>query len=206
MSASPPTVGGVLRSFVTRPRATLLRRWNWKSAVLSSGSRGLLFFATNLASGPDAAARAMLTELIYRGTTAGIYGAMTQALSEASPPRLAALAAMVLLPAVAHTIEGLVHYAAGTPQLTASLTASVAFTVWSTLFNVFAMRRGALIVGERRDSLGRDLQRLPGLMWAFLASIVGASLRAIRAARAVAIGWAGRRGGGSPAEAAGRVP
>jgi hypothetical protein len=171
------TVADVLWSFYRRPVDTLLRRWNWKSAVLSSCSRATLFFATNLAAGFDAAVAASLTELVYRGVTAGFYGAMTQALSQASPPVAATIAAMVLLPAAGHSVEAAVHLARGTPALGVSLVASVAFTACSTLFNVFAMRRGTLIVGERGDSLMRDLVRMPGLIVSFGSALAAAGRR-----------------------------
>lgn len=175
------TVWSVLAGFVRRPYHTLVCQWHWKAAVLSALSRGLIFFVVNLPAGRDAAVQAFITELLYRSTTAGFYGAMTQAFRHASPPLLAATTVMILLPTVSHSIEGLVHWLRGTPNLAVSLAASVAFTVVSTAFNLFAMRRGALIVGSGRDSLGRDLARMPELLLAF----------AIEAARGVKRG-AGR--------------
>jgi hypothetical protein len=49
-----------------------------------------------------------------------------------------------------------------------SMTASVAFTALSTLFNLYAMRRGALLVGTGRQSLWEDLRRLPRIVWDFI--------------------------------------
>src|ERR1700733_14653878 len=78
-----PTVGDVLKGFFTRPVETLLRRWNWKSAFLSSLFRASIFFFTNLAAGWHAALGALLAELILRGATSGFYGAITESFSEA---------------------------------------------------------------------------------------------------------------------------
>jgi len=170
---APPalTVGEVLVGFLTRPRDTLWRRWNWKSALLSSFSRSCLFFATNLSAGHRAAFRAFLTELMYRGATAGFFGAMTEAFRHASPPRQASLVAMLVVPAVAHSLEAIVHWLRGTPHLATSLLASLGFTILTTMFNLFAMRRGALIVGNGRASLAADLRRMPALTGAFLLTV-----------------------------------
>jgi hypothetical protein len=46
-----------------------------------------------------------------------------------------------------------------------------------TLFNVFAMRRGTLIVGERGDSLMCDLVRMPGLIVSFGSTLAAAGRR-----------------------------
>lgn len=164
----PVKVGAVLRQLVTHPWDTLARRWNYKSAVLSSTIRGALFFATNLAAGPEAALAAMWTELCLRLATAGFYGAATQAFRHVEPPIHGTLAALVLLPAVAHALEVLVHSARGTPVLAASIGVSMAFTVVSTAFNLFAMRRGVLVVGADGGSLVTDLCRMPRLVLSFL--------------------------------------
>jgi hypothetical protein len=172
-------VSAVLWSFVRNPAETFYHRWNWKSAVLSATTRATLFFVANLAAGPGAATRALALEFAYRSLTAGFYGAMTESLSRATPAWLAGLAAMVLLPAVAHTIEFVVHYAGGTPRLADSVAASIAFTACSTLFHLFAMRRGALIVGEGRDSLAGDLRRMPRLIAAFVLVALSHALRGL---------------------------
>jgi hypothetical protein len=51
----------------------------------------------------------------------------------------------------------------GTQKLLPSIIASMILTAFSTLFNFYVMRRGALIVGSGRGSLGMDLLRLPRL-------------------------------------------
>jgi hypothetical protein len=161
------TVCAALRALVCHPVDRLLRRWNWKSALMSSVCRALIFLAANLPAGKHAALSAMLTEFLFRALASGFYGALTQAFRFARPVWLATLTAMVLLPATAHLLEFVVHSTAGTERLAASIAASVAFSVVTTLFNLFAMRRGALIVGEGRATVAEDLRRMPRLIVAF---------------------------------------
>ena len=170
----------------------LVRLWNWKSAVLSALVRGSIFFAVNLQAGPRAALGAFMTELALRAITAGFYGALTQSFRRVEPVWVASLTAMLLLPLLAHSIELLVHYWRHTPNLLSSVMASAAFTVLSTQFNLFAMRRGALIVGQDSQPLSRDLRRVPGLIARFVASGV--------------LGLARLIGSGSPRAAGGRTP
>lgn len=165
---APLSVGQVLKRLMLNPGEMLLSRWNWKSAILSSGFRGALFFATNLAAGLPAALAALQTELLFRGVTSGFYGALTEAFRDAEPPWAAAVTVMLLLPFANHSIEFLVHWARGTRRLVPSIIASVAYTALSTLFNFFAMRRGALIVGAGRGSLSSDVRRLPRLLLEFV--------------------------------------
>lgn len=150
------------------PQKYLLRRWNWKSAVLSSLLRASLFFFTNLTAGLHAALAAMTTELLFRAVTSGFYGAITEAFRDADPPWAAAISVMILLPFANHSIEFLVHWLRGTHNLVSSILASVILTSISSLFNWYAMRRGAFIVGRGRDSLLADLLRFPRLFLDFL--------------------------------------
>lgn len=136
--------------------------------MLSSLLRASLFFATNLAAGMPAAIAAMKTELVFRGITSGFYGALTEAFREAEPPWAAALTVMFLLPVANHSIELLVHWMRGTQKLLPSIAASVVLTAISTLFNFYVMRRGVLIVGDGRHSLGKDLLKLPRLVVDFV--------------------------------------
>jgi len=142
--------------------------WNYKSAVLSSLSRGAVFFAANLNVSREAAVAAMVTEFCFRFTTAGFYGAATQAFRKVEPPALGMAAAVVVVPLVAHSVELLVHVWRGTPALAASIGASLVFTAVSTSFNLFAMRRGVLVVGDGAAPLLSDLGRIPRLLVAFL--------------------------------------
>jgi len=164
------TVFDVIRRLRDEPFECLVRRWNWKSAVFSSIIRATIFFCMNLKAGKHAAAAAMLTELSYRLVTSGFYGALTQAFSDAEPPWAAALTVMFLLPLCQHSIELTVHLLRGTPRLLPSMIASVIFTGISTLFNLYAMRRGVLVVGDGARPVGTDLRAIPATVAGFLAA------------------------------------
>ena len=171
--ASGPCVSvrAALLRLIHQPRIYLLERWNWKSAVMSSGLRAVLFFCVNLTAGFPAARAAFLTELMFRGITSGFYGALTEAFRDVEPPWAAAVTVMVLLPIANHSIEFGVHWMRGTQKLGASILASMIFTAFSSLFNWYAMRRGALIVGSGRSSLLADLARMPRLVLEFLSFV-----------------------------------
>lgn len=177
--SEPATVAGVFTWILRHPWDALGRRWNYKSALLSSLIRGALFFAVNRRAGPEAAMAAMLTEWSFRFCTSGFYGALTQAFRRVEPAKAGAWAVLVLLPTVSHGLELGVHWLRGTPELAASLAASVALTIVSTGFNLFAMRRGTLVVGEAGQSIWRDLVALPRLMMLFVASLARSCVRAI---------------------------
>lgn len=144
--------------------------WNYKSALISAMCRGPLFFVTNLPAGVAAALGAMWAECLFRLVAAGFYGALTQAFRRIEPPVAGTLGALLVLPLLGHSVEFLVHWLRGTPYLGASMAASMAFTAVTTTFNLFAMRRGALIVGDGSRPLWHDLARMPSLVAAFLLS------------------------------------
>jgi hypothetical protein len=166
----PTTLRGVAAWILRDPWNALVRRWNYKSAILSALVRSQLFLAANLPAGLDAAVAAFVTELLFRFVTSGFYGALTQAFRRVEPPRKGTLAAIVVLPIVCHSAELLVHWSSGTPALARSMVASVVFTALSTGFNVFAMRHGSLVVGHGSPSLIQDLRTVPRLIAAFVAS------------------------------------
>jgi hypothetical protein len=174
----PVSVGHALRWIVCHPWYALGLRWNYKAAVLSSVLRASLFGAVNISAGADAALAAMTTELCFRFATSGFYGAMTQAFRRVEPVRAGTIAAIIVLPLVAHSLEFLVHWWRGTAVLGASITASVAFTALSTTFNLFAMRHGTLIVGRGRRSLLSDLAAMPRLMVLFVRTAARTLVRA----------------------------
>lgn len=172
-----PSLADVLRGILRHPVRSLVWRWNYKSALTSAIVRGALFFATNLPAGWDAAVGALATEFVLRLGLSGFYGAMTQALRHVRPTRHGTVAGLVILPLLAHGVEGVVHWWRATPALALSVALSVALTGVSTSFNLFAMRRGVLVVGVRDGrSLGADLLALPGLLAGFVLAIVRALL------------------------------
>jgi hypothetical protein len=163
------TVSDVLKDLRTNPNELLIRQWNWKSALFSSVIRALIFLFANLTAGWRAAAGAMTAEFVLRAITSGFYGSLTQAFRKAEPPWLAALTVLIILPVVSHAFEFAIHLARGTPKLLPSMIASIAFTEISTLFNLYAMRRGALVVGADASSMASDMRQVPRLIVGFVA-------------------------------------
>jgi hypothetical protein len=170
VKTEPTTLGEVAAWILRDPFDALVRRWNHKSALLSSATRALLFFAVNLPAGVRPAAAAFMVECAFRFSTAGFYGALTQAFRRVEPARTGTLAAMVVLPAAGHSLELLVHWTAGTDQLARSIGASILLTALSTSFHLFAMRRGILVTGAGSRGLLQDLRAIPGVILAFVAA------------------------------------
>jgi hypothetical protein len=164
------TLQHALARLISHPFELLIARWNWKSSLFSSTMRAILFLCANLTAGWRAATGAMMAEFLYRAFSAGFYGAITQGLREAEPAWAAAMVAMIAVPLVSHSIELTIHLLRGTPKILTSVIASVCFTAVSTLFNLYAMRRGALVVGDGSDTVGGDLKRVPRLIGGFLAA------------------------------------
>lgn len=183
MAPTPATAWTAVLTDLALHPVHLLRHWNWKSACVSAGVRSSIFFAANLPSGRSAAVAAFTTEICLRLATSGFYGALTQRLGRIEPEWQAVLAATVILPLVSHGLEIAVHLARGTPELLVSILASAAFTVLSTSFNVFAMRRGALTTGDGSQPLRKDMMRMPSLVAAFLSVPLSAAWRCLVRAR-----------------------
>ena len=180
MSKQTKTIWDVLRELCSNPGELLIRQWNWKSAAFSSVIRAFIFLFANLTAGWRAAAGAMAAEFLYRAITSGFYGSLTQAFRKAEPACMAAVTVLILLPLVSHSLEFAIHLARGTPKLLPSMIASIAFTEISTLFNLYAMRRGALVVGAEASSMAADMRRIPILIAGFVAAGPLAIARAVR--------------------------
>jgi hypothetical protein len=161
----------VIRRFAAEPGELLIRRWNWKSALLSSLIRGGIFFFTNLKAGFAAAAGAMMAEFALRTVTSGFCGSLTQAFRRVEPAWHGTIAVLLLLPVANHGLEFLLHWWRGTPALALSIGVSVGFTCFSTSFNYFAMRRGLLTVGHGSRTLLEDLAQIPRVVVAFVVLI-----------------------------------
>ena len=77
---------------------------------------------------------------------------------------------MILLPLSSHSLEFTRHWLRHTPKLGTSIVTSVIFTASSTLFNWYAMRKGAMVVGSDSQSIGRDMRALPKIIGQFCAA------------------------------------
>jgi len=166
-SAQAPWVQDVLRSLLTHP-VRYIRLWNWKSAVLSVVMRGPIFVIASVRRGWGAAGSALIVESIFCALTAGFYGTVVQALRDAQPAWITGLLITLVMPAIFQVLEYFMQRFHGTPHLRAAEIASVVASALSALFNWYAMRQGALLVGSEGRSLGGDVKRFPVLLYRFL--------------------------------------
>jgi hypothetical protein len=150
-----------------------IRWWNWKSAVISAAMRGPIFFFATLSLGLRAAALALLLDASFRTVLAGFMGALTQAVRYIQPTWIPALIVVVGMPVVNHTIEYFVHR--HNMRVGVAIAVSIGFSMISGAFELFAMRRGTLVVTEHSQSLLHDILRFPRLV----ADFVGAGFRAL---------------------------
>ena len=154
---------------IVRSPQRLLFLWNWKAALLSLFLRGPVFLVASFHRGWRTAAAALLTESVFCVLTAGFYGALVQMLRCAEPEWLTGIFITLVLPATFQVLEYWLHWLRGTPHLRAAEFTSVIISATSALFNWYAMRRGALLVGGEGRAFGTDLRRLPLLIFGFLA-------------------------------------
>lgn len=163
-----PRVSDIFINLLRHPLRALGRGWNWKAAVLSSIIRATIFFATTIGAGAEAAIAATVIEFVFRAVVSGTLGTLIEAFCRAEPAWARVLTIGVIIPVIAQMLELLVHWIHGTPNLRTSIIVSTAFTALASIFNLFAMRRGALIVGNERGSLVDDLRRMPVIVFEFL--------------------------------------
>jgi len=144
------------------------RFWNWKSAVLSVALRSPIFALAALRGGAHAAAIAGIVDAAFRLAMSGAIGALIQRLSLMRPTLPVTIVAALGVPVIAHTIEALVHWRAATLHWPDGLRVSITMSILSTLFNLYAMRHGAMIAGIGSRSLVDDVRRLPALLAGFV--------------------------------------
>jgi hypothetical protein len=172
---TPKRVSDVFRELVRHPMDTLVWRWNWKAAVLSALLRAPIFFFTYFfkKEGLKIAVGAALAQSVFRFVFGGVNGAIIQSFSRVEPAWHAVLTVPLILAAFSHLIEFLVQtfYDAqtGVNSKKSAITISVIISVISAVFNLFAMRRGALLVkDETKQPLWRDLVRMPWIVFEFI--------------------------------------
>ncbi|MGI8640583.1 MAG: hypothetical protein ACR2MG_11655, partial [Pyrinomonadaceae bacterium] len=180
-----PTIVETLSKLIANPVQNILLRWNWKSALLSAIIRSSIYLTTYLVrkEGLKSAFGAMAVEFVMRSFTAGISGSLIQAFRRAKPAWLATFTVMIILPFISHSVEFSTHYIHeftisqlySTPMIEStrksSFYFSVAFSILSVIFNMFAVKRGVLIVGkgEGQQSLWKDIKQMPTIVAEFLA-------------------------------------
>jgi hypothetical protein len=164
------TVPAALAGLIFNPGRFLLS-WNWKTALLSACVRGGVFFVSSLGAGLEEAVSAMAVEAALFATLSGFYGALVETFRRAQPAWAATMTVMILMPAVNHTLEYMTHNANGAEKITAGIVISMSLSIISAMFNLFAMRRGVLIVGNERASLIEDLRQMPRIVFDFVLAI-----------------------------------
>lgn len=166
---TPDKVIDVFRYLVRHPIEMLVWRWNWKAAVLSGVMRGSIYFFTHIKHGWRAALGAMSVEFAFRVIVSGASGSLVQGFHRAKPLWLATACVMILLPALSHVIEFTLHTINGDANKGKAILISISFSVLSAIFNLFAMRRGALLVKDKREqSLLKDLAGMPRIVAEFI--------------------------------------
>lgn len=160
---------------IRHPFETMILRWNWKAAVLSALLRAPIFFFAYLfkKDGLKLAVGAALAQSMFRLIFGGVNGAIIQAFSRVEPPWHAVLTVPLVLAAFSHLMEFVVQtfydHQTGAAGRGKAIAVSVFVSAVSAIFNLFAMRRGALLVkDESRQSLWRDLRRMPWIVFEFL--------------------------------------
>lgn len=168
-SPAPHRVVDVFRYLVRHPVEMLVWRWNWKAALFSGILRSMIYLFTHLKEGWKAALGAMSIEFFFRLVVSGASGSLVQAFHNAAPVWLATLCVMIMLPAFSHMIEFTLHSLNGDVNKGKAIMISITFSIISAIFNLFAMRRDALLVKDARaGSLGQDLVKLPKIVGEFM--------------------------------------
>lgn len=189
----------VLRSLFSHP-LQILTRWNWKAAVVGAILRASFYFTVYKASKESwsATMAAVAVEFGFRFFTSGVSGSIVQSFRRATPAWLATLVVTISLPILSHSVEYFTHYVQETyfrSVLEASqnnarqyaFAISVLFSVFSAMFNLFAMRHGVLLVGAGKEtkSLWDDFRKIPALVFEFLIYLPKLILRYINDNRIV---------------------
>jgi len=171
---------------VIRHPLQLITRWNWKAVLLAVIVRAAIYLVVYTISKESTVTilTAVVFEAISRFLTTGVAGALVQSFRKATPIWLANLIVSVLLPAFSHTVEYLTHYtqehyysdmfaASQNSGREKTFPISVLFSVVSVLFNLYAMRNGALLVGagEATQTLRKDFTQIPALIWKFVGAL-----------------------------------
>jgi hypothetical protein len=163
-----PAVGTVVWQIVTKPYDTFIRNWNWKAATLSSGLRAPIFLLTSLSHGLHRAIIAMLVEAVFRASTTGFFAAVTQALRKAQPTWKALLVMLTIFPAITLALDLPLHMAMHTRGLARGMFVAILLSSFASVFDLYVMKRGTLIVGGEGKSFLSDLKSLPLLAFRFV--------------------------------------
>ena len=168
----PNTIRGVLKVLLANPLA-IIWRWHWKAAVLSGLFRAPIFFLSYKKEGFAVAIGAMFAQFFSRMLFGGVNGSIIQSFSRVEPQWQAFLTVPLVLAAFSHLIEFGVQTIYdnynGTTSMGKAITVSVAISILSAVFNLYAMSRGNFLVkDERQQSFWRDVKNVPLLIFDFM--------------------------------------
>lgn len=105
---------------------------------------------------------AMSVEFLFRTFNSGATSSIGQAFRAAQPKWLTNVIVMLGFPAYAHTVEYILHTINGDENVNKSIVISIIFSALSAIFNLYAMRRGTLLVkDEQQQSFWTDLKKMP---------------------------------------------
>lgn len=133
-------------------------------------SRSDLLFAT-LTTHRAGRIQGAAVEACFGACAAGVLGTLTQALRVCDPIWAVELFFALIFPAAFQLLDFALHSALGTARFGSGLIASSTFTAVSAMFNLFVMRRGALLIGREGKPFSHDLVLLPRLAHLFVVSV-----------------------------------
>jgi hypothetical protein len=163
----------ITRYLLRHPLELMILRWNWKAASLSALLRASIYLTAYIQHGMAEAIGVTLALSVFRFLFGGVNGAIIQSYRRVLPAWHAVLTVPLFLAALSHLMEFIVltGYEAlfSTVGKKNAIIFSVIVSIISAIFNLFAMRRGALIVkDESMQSFWRDLIRMPWLIFEFI--------------------------------------
>lgn len=163
----------ITRFLLRHPLHAMILRWNWKAASLSALLRASIYLTAYIKHGMAEAIGVTLALSIFRFLFGGVNGAIIQSYRRVQPAWHALLTVPLFLAALSHLMEFVVltgyESAFGAVGKKNAIIFSVIVSIISAIFNLFAMRRGALIVkDETMQSFWRDLVRMPWLIFEFI--------------------------------------
>ncbi len=176
------STGEVIVSLVRHPMQ-MLTRWNWKAALVGALIRAFFYLTVYKTSRENwiVTLTAVMVELSFRFFTSGISGSITQSFRRAQPQWLSVIVVSTTLPIFGHLVEYITHFAqenyfanvfaaSENNGRQRAFAISVLISILSSLFNLFAMRDGVLLVGagEEQQTLWNDLKRIPALLLEFM--------------------------------------
>ncbi len=171
-SENSRTIRGVTYELLRHPFRILILNWNWKAAIISSVLRAPIFFGAYLVhkQGLLMAFAAMSVQFVFRAITGGTNGAIIQSFSKIEPAWHAVVTIPIVLTVVMHIGEWFLQAGfdmlAGTKGKTTAVLLSILGSVISAGFNLFAMRRGILLVkDESQQSFWHDIKQMPWIVF-----------------------------------------